>query len=178
MKAFKINPESKFHQEMSEVFNVKERWNDAVKDIGVLLGIPDFDQAAVTTHKLYITSLEVDKIENGSKLFKSEKGFYTPKMSTKKGKEWAAGFKEIVKKHRLDVPDFGTLMFIYGMNNRSYEKPYRNMKAFQIDGVNYVSWEGYGEPKVSGMDEISSREYYDALVRFEEQDKEKVPANE
>lgn len=173
MKAFKINPESKFHQEMSEVFNVKERWNDAVKDIGDLLGIADFDQAAVATHKLYITYTELEKIENGPKLFKAENGFYTPKMNTKKGKEWAAGFKEIVKRHRLDVPDFGTLMFIYGMNNRSYEKPYREMKAFQIDGVTYISWVGDGEPKASGMEEISSREYYDALVRFEEQGKAK-----
>ena len=172
MNTFKLEKGTKFFNEVNEIFEVNKRWNEAVKDIGEMLGVPDLNEVAVTARKLAITQDEVNKIEGGSKLFKYEKGFYTPKLNTKKGKEWAAGFSEIANRHKLDVPSFGTLMFMYGMNNYSFEKPYRNTKVFRLDGEIYMAWEGEGEPRAQGINKIESREYYDALVKFEEQGKD------
>ena len=168
MNTFKLEKESKFFNQINEIFEVNKRWEEAVKDIGEMLGVPDLDEVAVTAKRLAITWKEVNKIEKGVKLFKSEKGFYTPKLNTKKGKEWAAGFEEIARRHKLDVPNLGTLMFMYGMNNFFGSQSYKNTQVFRLDGDIYMSWEGDGEPRAIGINKIESREYYDALVKFED----------
>lgn len=168
MNTFKLEKGSKFFNEVNEIFEVNKRWKDALKDIGEMIDVPDLEEVAVTARKLLITRKEVAKIENGSKLFKMDNGYFTPKMNTKKGKEWAKGFIEIADRHRLDVAPLGELMFIYGMSNYSFSKEYRNLKVFRLDGDVYMSWEGKGEPRASGIKEIDSREYYDALIKFEE----------
>lgn len=174
MNTFKLEKGSKFFDQVNEIFEVNKRWEEAVKDIGEMLGVPDLDEVAVMAKRLAITWEEVNKIENGVKLFKSEKGFYTPKLNTKKGKEWAAGFEEIAIQHKLDVPNLGTLMFMYGMHNYAFSQDYRGTQVFRLDGDIYMSWKGDGEPRAHGIERIESREYYDALAKFEEKGSERA----
>lgn len=173
MKAYRINKESNFFGKINDIFELKGRWDKAIPEIGAMLGLPDLKEVASSGTMLGVTREDMERIENGPKLFKYERGFYTPKKNTKQGKAWVAGFQEISARHKLNVQPLGVLMFLHGMNNTRYEKPYDNLRTFRLDGEIYMSWEGDGEPQVSGFDGIESQEYYDALVRFEEQGKNK-----
>lgn len=172
MNAFKVKPNTTFFNQLDDIFTVHERWEDATPEIGTMIGVEGLERVGLTGKKLYLPQEEAQKIENWTKLFKAEKGLYTPRLNTKLGKAWTEGFKEIVERHRLDIDEFGVLMFKYGMYNTRYEKPYHNSKLFKLDGNLYVSWEGAGLAKDSSLEPISSREYYDVLLRLEEMEKE------
>ena len=173
MKCYTINHDAPLYQEIHELFNVKARWDAATVEIGKMIGIPDLEEVGISTSKLYISPQELDKLEEGEKRFRYEKGFYTPRLNRKEGKAWAQKFKEIAERHKLDVQPFGVLMFMRGMHNTSYAKPYREMSVFEEGGDLYIAWEGHGLPKTSEFTEITTVAYYEAKIRKEKADAEK-----
>lgn len=159
MRTFHIKPGSKIEARLRAVLNREDRWDAATEAIGKLLQIPDFKLLADESSRLIVSEIEVDKLSEGKRHFKKvAHGMYTPKKSTKQGKEWIEGFNEIVDDYRLDAETLSAILFELRIVNRSFFVGYKNIRCFEVSDQVYLSWTGDGSVPNSDFIELSIEE--------------------